>query len=66
MKLFHFVWKTGLFYRPLVCVSLSLRWLSQKDFPQSNLLQRGGNTPEELLSGAPYLHKVALADSATK
>jgi hypothetical protein len=43
-------------------------WISSRRSipPQSNLLQRGGKTLEELLSGAPFLLEVALVDSATK
>jgi hypothetical protein len=32
----------------------------EKDFPKRNLLQRGGNTLQELLSGAPFPLEVAL------
>jgi hypothetical protein len=39
----------------------------EKDFLQSNLLQRGGNTPEELLCEVSFFPcKVAPAESATK
>jgi hypothetical protein len=37
----------------------------EKDFPQSNMLKHGGKTPQELLSRAPFLREVALADRAT-
>jgi hypothetical protein len=42
-----------------VGVRCSLGCSQEKDFPQRNLLQRGGNTTQELLSGARFLLEVA-------
>jgi hypothetical protein len=46
--------------------ALGLDFLKEEDFPLRNLLQNGGNRPQELLSGAPFPREVAVANSTTK
>jgi hypothetical protein len=42
-------------------VRVRFRPPQEKDFPHRNLLQRAGNTPQELLFGAPVPPEVASA-----
>jgi hypothetical protein len=47
-----------------VQVRLGLDCSQEKDFPRSSL--RGGNAPQERLSGAPFPRQVVLVGSAKK